>query len=169
MEAPQPQKHALDIKDRRKESRQAKNPLHTDTEALEIAMAIAGVEVTPNLVIKVRVKDQRSAGQQGEAKRIGPEAFLVKIRVAGKGHYEDRHHYVLNNSLIHELRHVAQMQQDEAFGAKYAKANATVGYGSNPYEVEAREYGRLADHTGTKDTGSAGPALGKECWGLGLG
>lgn len=67
---------------------------------------------------------------------------------------------------MHELRHVHQHQQDPDFSAAYLHHNHTVGYGANPYEVEARYYGRLADPTGTKDTGPAGPSRGKHIWGL---
>lgn len=58
------------------------------------------------------------------------------------------------------------MQQDPDHEAHYAHENATVGYAANKYEVEARYYGRLADHTVTKDTGPAGAHLGKTAWAL---
>lgn len=168
METTAPATHCLTIADRRKASRQAKNELRFSREAAEIILAVVGVEITPNLVIKVTLVDV-DAKKQGVARRVGPEAFEVTISVAGKAHYEDRHHYVINNSLCHELRHVAQMQADENFAAKYAAASKKVGYGRNPYEVEARFYGRLADHTGTKNTGPAGPAMGELLWAIALG
>lgn len=58
------------------------------------------------------------------------------------------------------------MQDDPEHGAQYLHENLTVGYAKNMYELEARSFGRLADHTGEKDTGPAGPALGKKAWGL---
>ena len=69
-------------------------------------------------------------------------------------------------ALLHQLRHVAQLQQTPGFEAAYVHQNATVGYADNPYEIEARFYGRLADPTGEKDTGPAGTHLGKAAWGL---
>jgi hypothetical protein len=101
--------HVIDIKDTRKASRIAKAPLTFDRDAAEIILAVTGVEVGPETTIKLRITDQ-AKGQQGYARRIGPDAFLVKIRVAKQAQYGDSHHYVLNNSLVHELRHVAQMQ-----------------------------------------------------------
>jgi len=75
--------------------------------------------------------------------------------------------YVVNNSLVHELRHVQQEQADTGFGQKYQNQNATVGYYHNGYEVEARFYGRLAQLPGgKKDTGPAGKPLGKKVWGI---
>lgn len=152
----------LDVKDRRKDTRQAKHPLVLDREALDIAAAVAGVDLA-GCTIKVRIKDG-DAKAQGQARRIGPNAFLVTLRVAKKDAYLDRHHYVVNNSLVHELRHVAQMQADPNFAQNYSAETMAKGYQANPYEVEARYFGRLADHTGTKDTGPAGKALGTLVW-----
>lgn len=160
--------HCIDIKDFRKESRQQKSPMIFDVEAIEVALAVVGVEITPNLQIKVRIKDG-DGNAQGLCQQLGKESFRVTVRVAKKAAYADRHHYVVNNSLLHELRHVAQMQADPQQGQKYALANKVMGYGENPYEVEARFFGRVADHTGTKATGPAGPAMGKSVWAIHFG
>jgi hypothetical protein len=130
------------------------------------ALQAAGVVVGPGTRIRLRLREQAHPGQQGLAQRIGPDRYRVVIHVAPKDRLEDRHLYVLNNSLLHELRHVAQMQADPEHGAKYLHQNLTVGYEANAFEVEARYYGRLADHTGTKDTGPLGPPLGKRVWAL---
>lgn len=157
--------HAVTLCDRRKPSRQARLPLALSVDALEAAMAVVGVDVTADLAIRLLVKDG-DGGQQGSMVQTGPESFDVTVRVAKKDSYEDRHHYVMNNSLAHELRHVAQAQADPGFAARYTAATRRFGYQQNPYEVEARFYGRLADHMGAKDTGPAGPALGKALWAL---
>jgi hypothetical protein len=159
--------HVIDIKDTRKASRIAKAPLTFDRDAAEIILAVTGVEVGPETTIKLRITDQ-AKGQQGYARRIGPDAFLVKIRVAKQAQYGDSHHYVLNNSLVHELRHVAQMQVTPGFEQAYALETGTKGYRANAFEAEAREFGRLADHTGTK-TSTKGKPMGKALWALNFG
>ena len=152
----------ITVRDARKSTRQAKHPLVLDREALDIACAIVGVELGQGGTILVELRDAAS-GKQGFARRTR-KGFKVVLFVTKKDTYEDRHHYVINNSLCHELRHVAQMQADEDFTAKYAAATKAVGYEANPYEVDARYHGRLADHTGTKNTGTAGPAVGELVW-----
>lgn len=160
--------HVVDIKDTRKASRIAKAPLVFDREAVEIAMAVCGVEVGPETCIKLRVTDESSKGEAGYTRRIGPDAFIVKVRVLKKDTYTDVHTYVINNSLVHELRHVAQMQALPGFEAAYAVETAAKGYRANAFEADAREHGRLADHTGTK-TSAAGKPLGKTLWALNIG
>lgn len=149
------------------EDQRSKGPkIEVDPERMNAAMLAAGVVGGKDFKVKVRVRDQAKAGQQGVAQKLGPNEYRVVISVAPKARLEDRHLYVLNNSLVHEMRHVAQHQQDPNMGAKYVKATQTVGYHNNPYEVEARFYGRRADHTGTKDTGPSGPRLAQAVWGL---
>lgn len=161
--------HVVDFRDTRKESRQAKAPIAFDVEAIEIAMAVVGIDVGPETKIIVRVtdaKDGEKASERGYSRRAGTDTFVVKVRVAKKDVYEARHGYVVNNTLVHELRHVAQMQQyAEAFTVLYAAANETVGYAENPFETDARAFGRLADHTGTKAT-PAGTPMGDLLWAL---
>lgn len=141
-------------------------PIRVELQAMGAALQAAGVLVGPRTRILLRLREQALPGQQGLAQRIGPDRYRVVIHVAPKDRLEDRHLYVLNNSLLHELRHVAQMQADPEHGSKYLHQNLTVGYQANAFEVEARYYGRLADHTGTKDTGPLGPAFGKQVWAL---
>ncbi|MEX2621549.1 MAG: hypothetical protein WD250_15135 [Egibacteraceae bacterium] len=152
---------AVDVRDDRPAG---STPLHLDANALDTALAAVGVTVGPHTLVKVRLRPQQFPGQQGSAQRIGPDAYRVVIHVVDKPTFKDRHLYVVNNSLLHELRHVAQMQHDPDHELHYANENLTVGYAENKYEVEARYYGRLADHIGEKNTGPAGPALGKSAW-----
>lgn len=155
----------ITIKDRRKESRQAKNSLVVDREALDIALAVVGVDLDSTFSLLIELVDAKKGQPYGRARRTR-KGFKVTLAVAGKGHYEDRHIYVINNSLVHELRHVAQMQADKNFDRSYKLATLKDGYEANPYEVEARFFGRLADATGTKNTGPAGPAMGELVWAI---
>jgi len=155
---------AVDFEDQRS-SPGAK--VEIDPERLNAAMLAAGVVGSKNLKIKLRIRDQAKAGQQGMAQKIGPEEYRVVISVAPKARLENNHLYVLNNSLVHEMRHVAQHQEDPDMGFKYAQALKSVGYSKNPYEAEARAFGRLADHSGEKEIPAGlGPALGESVWGI---
>lgn len=141
-------------------------PLEIDADGLDAALEAAGVTTGPSTDIRLRLRAQSQPGEQGSTKRVGPDAYRVVIHVAEKATLEDRHLYVVNNSLLHELRHLHQLQQDSDFEAAYSHHTLAVGYANNPYEVEARYYGRLADPAGVKDTGPAGIHLGKAVWGL---
>lgn len=154
---------AVDVRDDRPAG---STPLHLDADALDTALAAVGVIAGPHTLVKVRLRPQQFPGQQGSAQRIGPDSYRVVIHVADKPTFKDRHLYVVNNSLLHELRHVAQMQHDPDHASHYATENLSVGYEKNKYEVEARYYGRLADHTGEKNVGPAGVHIGQEAWAL---
>lgn len=153
----------VDFEDQRKSGPK----IEVDPARMNAALRAAGVVGGKDFRVKVRVRDQAQAGQQGVAQQIGPNSFRVVISVAPKARLENRHLYVLNNSLVHEMRHVAQHQQDPDMSAKYVHFQQTVGYANNPYEVEARAYGRLADHSGEKVIPKGlGPAQGEVVWGL---
>lgn len=153
----------LTVRDLRKTSRQAKHQLLLDQEALDIACAVVGVDLCAGQPVLIELRDG-DGKKQGYARPTSRGGFKVVVYVAKKDAYQDRHLYVVNNSLLHELRHVAQMQTDPNHGARYAWAQGHFGYNANPYEVDARYFGRVADHTGTKNTGNAGPALGELVW-----
>lgn len=143
-------------------------PLHVDYEALGRSLNAAGVVLTPQTKIKLRLRDQHGSGQ-GFTKKLsdGPDSYRVVIEVANKPAFKEHHLYIVNNSLTHEFRHIAQHQADAAMQGKYVAENMTVGYGANKYEKEARYYGHLADETGVKDTGPDLPKpLGKSLWAL---
>jgi hypothetical protein len=155
---------AVDFQDYRKDK---SIPLKIDKKALSKAMEAVGIKTTPNTKIRLRLWSASSKhGTYGQTQQIGPDEYRVVVRVlSGKG-TKDSHFYVMNNSLLHELRHVTQMQSDPNHQANYVMQNMTVGYSDNVYEIDGRYYGRLADHTGTKDPGPAGTALGKQVWGI---
>lgn len=164
--APAPRARGSNAVDLRDDRPPGAAPLEIDADGLDAALEAVGVTVAPGTEIRLRLRVQSQPGEQGSTKRIGPDTYRVVIHVAAKPTLEDRHLYVINNSLLHELRHVAQLQQDPNFEAAYAHQNLTVGYANNTYEVEARYYGRLADPSGEKDTGPAGNHLGKTVWAL---
>lgn len=154
--------HQVDFQDQRRTPGQR---LRLDADALDCVLAVTGVHTQGDLRVRLRLRDQHGGGQ-GLCQRLGHRDFRVIVAVAPKPAYDHHHLYVLNNSLIHELRHVAQHLNDPQMAVKYAQATLTVGYAHNPYEVEARLYGRLADHTGKKDTGHLGEAGGVALWAL---
>ena len=121
-------------------------PLRLNPHSLARAVSAAGVK---GGTVKIVLADD--TGGYGHARVLPDGTHQVVLSIAAKDTYSPGSCYVMNNSLVHELRHVAQQQADPDMGAKYAHANATVGYQANPYEVEAWAYGRLADHTGKKD------------------
>lgn len=144
-------------------------PLKLNPTGLEAAMAAAGVIVGPKTKIRLRLRDQKEEGEQGSAKKVGDDEYRVVIKVAKKEQFKPHHLYIINNSLVHELRHVRQMQDEPDHSAKYQKQNMTVGYHKNKYEVEARKFGRLADQTGErswKGLPEGMKILGEAIWGL---
>lgn len=128
-------------------------PLSLNPAKLNAMMKAVGIHPTPGLKIKIRLRDQSpSGGDQGMTQRLNAEGteFRVTVSVANKEHFGPQHMYITNNSLLHELRHVTQEQEDPQMGQKYVQQNQTVGYGNNVYEVEARMFGRLAQLTPTE-------------------
>lgn len=167
--------HIIDYRDERKASRQARFPITFDYEAAEVALATAGVDVSQLDRLVVRVTDANDA-RQGYTRPLaydpatGRWTLLIKVRVRKPevGGYTDAARYVLNSTLLHELRHVAQrLTYGPVFDLLYAAADQTLGYGQNPFELEARAYGRLADATGTKWTpAEVGPKAGRAAWAI---
>ena len=126
--APTALARASDAVDLRDDRPAGAPPLTVDATRFDVALHAAGVTVAPHTEIRLRLRAQTHPGQQGSTKRIGPDGLRVVVHVADKPSLADRHLYVVNNSLLHELRHVAQLQQDPDFEAAYAHQNATVGY-----------------------------------------
>jgi len=78
---------AFAVTDWRKASRQAKNPLIISTEALEIAAAVAGVDLGLGVTIAIRLVDQSKTNEQGVAQQVGPNTYRITVAVAGKPNY----------------------------------------------------------------------------------
>lgn len=139
-------------------------PLRLNPHSLARAVSAAGVK---GGTVKIVLADD--TGGYGHARVLPDGTHQVVLSIAAKDTYSPGSCYVMNNSLVHELRHVAQQQADPGMGAKYTHANATVGYQANPYEVEAWAYGRLADHTGKKEIPTpvnGGTALAGGVWAI---
>ena len=163
----------LNIKDKRKDSRQTRNPLHINQEALDIALAVTEVDLNKIDLIKIRITDATD-NKQGYTRVLssnpltGRLTLLIKVRVRKQTSYTDAHQYVINNTLLHELRHIAQRQQTPNFAGQYALENTLNGYANNVFETDAKNYGRLADHTGTKTPKGIGNSLGQQVWAIRL-
>jgi hypothetical protein len=135
-----------DIEDQRKPGAP---PIHLDADRFEAAATAVGIDISKVNSIKLRFRD---LGQhQGVTQNLGGGNFRVVVGIKRKPAYEDRHLYVVNNSLVHELRHVTQMQNGntveykatkqeyEAEAPQHAKAGGYI-----KMEAEAQMFGRLA-------------------------
>lgn len=101
----------------------------------------------------------------GHARVLPDGTHIVTVNVKDKETYPPAAAYVMNNSLVHELRHVHQAQNISDFSNKYAMEAAMNEYSGNKYEVEAWSYGQIADHTGKKDNLPNGVAAqGASVW-----
>lgn len=144
-------------------------PLKMNPDGMDLAIATAGIDIKPGMKIKVRLRDQKVEGEQGSALQTGPNEYRVVVKVARKKAWKPHYLYIINNSLVHELRHVRQMQLEKNHSKLYQQQNMTVGYAKNKYEIDSREYGRLADETGErswKGLPEGMKILGKAIWGL---
>lgn len=158
----------VDFKDRRTPG-QGVPKVKINPDALDAAMKAVGVK--PGTKIKVRLKEGHH-GSQGLTQKVGPDEYRITVYLHS-GHPELTPHilYIVNNSLLHELRHVTQHQENPYMSKEYQELNETVGYGDNKFEVDARKYGRLAqapevDPTPLKPTGEAGDILGTAVWAI---
>ena len=95
-----------DIQDQRKHGKQ---PIHLDADKFEAAAIAVGIDIGKVKSLKVRFRDLSQ--HQGVTQNLGDGNFRVVVGIKPKDKYEDRHLYVVNNSLVHELRHVTQMQK----------------------------------------------------------
>ena len=135
------QRHVT-VKDRRGNGAPAVN-IHP--AALTEAVNAAGITGPAN--VEVRLSNKESV--YGYARRKSDGTDQVVIAIKDKDSYPAAAGYVVNNSLVHELHHVAQRQQVSNFDEAYA-AEAMKGYDNNKYEQAAWGVGRIADHTFTK-------------------
>lgn len=145
-----------------------RNHAHTDLRLdpdtlLNVAHRV-GISGSPK--IDITLKHKQSFGDQGSCTKINPNHYAITVYVMDKDTMSPAALYAINNSLIHELRHVTQHQHDRQMNQRYTHADRTVGNDSNPFEIDARAHGRLADRTGKKDTGSAGRRGGRRMWAI---
>ena len=92
-------------------------------------------------------------------------AYEVRIACRPKDEWNDRRLYPVNNSLLHELRHVVQMHLLGMTDLDYSRQVATYGYRRCPSEVDARAHGRLAWHGDPSEKPTAaGDHRGRDAW-----
>lgn len=105
--------------------------LKVDTDRLYILLDKAGVELSDSLEIRLRFRD--SNGPHGTTRQIGPNSYRVVLNVRYEKHtLSENAQYVVNNTLLHEFRHVAQMQGPKSLSSDY----------NGWSETEARKFGR---------------------------
>lgn len=95
--APARMSDAVDVRDDRPPGA---TPLTVDADALDVALETAGVTVGPRTLIKLRLRAQTHPGEQGHARRLGPDEYRVVIHVADKPSFADHHLYIINNSVL---------------------------------------------------------------------
>jgi GNAT superfamily N-acetyltransferase len=164
-----------DIEDQRKHGKQ---PIHLDTDKFEAAATAAGIDISKVKSLKLRFRDLGE--EQGVTTDLGGGNYRVVVGIKPKKAYEDRHLYVVNNSLVHELRHVAQYQNGNTVQYKATKqeyeAEAPQHAKEGGYiklEAEAQMFGRLAWHgdPAKKPLGPLGQDKahqGKTVWAIGF-
>jgi hypothetical protein len=119
--------------------------------ALHIQAVQAALDASEVGAGNIELHISNSEDVYGHARVLPDGTHVVTVNVKDKETYAPAAAYVMNNSLVHELRHVHQAQNTPHWSSKYNMETTINGYTDNKYEVEARSYGQLADHTGTKD------------------
>lgn len=106
--------------------------LHIDTDLVEAYCAIAGVDLTTGETIKIRFRS--GSGPYGTTSMTSTGyRIVINIRYK-KVALSEAASYVVSNTLLHELRHVAQAQETE-----WALLDPAYNGWS---ETDARKYGR---------------------------
>jgi 8-oxo-dGTP pyrophosphatase MutT (NUDIX family) len=109
--------------------------------------------------VELRLLTPKHGDPYGSCQKVGPDEFIVRAYILPvdkiqsplkDGSYPDDALYVINNSLVHEMKHVAQHYEHPNMSADYVAEGQKNGYDGNFYEKEAWLWGHYADHTGTK-------------------
>ena len=114
---------------------QRKNPatkITADLDTLTVLAQKAGIPEGPEVRIRLRSGD---GGRYGYTHQIAKDTYRIVIGIEyAKATLSEGAQYVVNNTLLHEMRHVAQGQESgwETLSSAYE------GWS----ETEAREYGR---------------------------
>jgi len=108
--------------------------IDADLDGLYILADKAGIDLS-GVDVRIRLRDGN--GPYGYTKPLGNNRYRVVINIRyKKSALSEAAKYVVNNTLLHELRHVTQMQ---------ASANGSKSL-SHDYdgwsETEARDYGK---------------------------
>lgn len=105
--------------------------LQFDHDMVEAYCAVAGIDLPKVKSLKIRFR--AGSGPYGYTNDLGGGRYRVVINIRYKKvALSEAARYVVNNTLLHELRHVAQMQGPTALSPAYE------GWS----ETEAREFGR---------------------------
>lgn len=113
---------------------QRKNPttkVAHNMDAIRVLCEKAGIPANT----EVRIRIRNGAGPYGFTSPVGKNAYRVVLNIRNaKDSLSDAARYVVNNTLLHELRHVAQ-GEESGWGSL---SGSYEGWS----EKEAREYGR---------------------------
>lgn len=110
-----------------------KTQLSVDWDNLYLLAEKAGVP--EGTEVRVRVRTYKMGAPYGFSQQVGPNAYRVVLNLKyRKPQLSEGAQYVVNNTLLHELRHVAQ-GQESGWGSL---SSAYDGWS----ETEAREYGQ---------------------------
>jgi hypothetical protein len=132
-------------------------PLNVDLTKFPLIYQLDGIP--PEAEVDLRLETPHPGDPYGSTQHISGNKFIVKVfvlpldKVQTKhepGTYPDDALYVINNSLVHELRHVGQHYVYKQMDADYSKEMAEKGYKGNFYEKEAWLWGHYADATNLK-------------------
>jgi hypothetical protein len=126
----------IDIADQRKGDKVVPL-LHIDSDLVEAYCGLAGVDLSGSGTLKIRFRDWKPGLPYGHTETPSADgSFRVVIHINySKLSLSESASYVVSNTLLHELRHVAQ-GQEKGWGALSGDYH---GWS----ETEAREYGRL--------------------------
>lgn len=123
----------FDVKDQRVKGTA---PVYVDLSTLDkIAEEVDFPKLESPIEIRIRLRDLKDDGYVGHVTTVAPFVYRLVICLLPKTKFSAKAQYVLNNTLIHEMRHVAQF---ETYGVI---ATAMM---QNEMEDEAQEYGRKA-------------------------
>ncbi len=102
-----------------------------DLEGLHILATKAGIPEGTEVRIRLRSEN----GRYGYTTKISQNVYRVVINIQNKkAQLSESAQYVVNNTMLHELRHVAQGQES----GWHSLSGSYEGWS----ETEAREYGR---------------------------
>lgn len=119
----------IDIADQRKGSHPTL--IEIDGDLVEAYCGMAGVDMAEDGVLKIRIRN--GSGPYGFTQRVkGGYRVVLNVRYS-KTHLSEKARYVVSNTLLHEIGHVAQMQGSMPLDPDY--------HGWS--ETEARAIGRL--------------------------
>lgn len=108
--------------------------IQIDRDLVEAYLGVAGVDLSGSGVVKIRIRKGRAGDPYGFTQPT-KDGYRIVINIRyHKLYLSEAASYVVSNTLLHEIRHVAQFQQ---------KGLSVSPQYDGVDEVEAREFGRL--------------------------